>query len=92
MNELPPLVQRAPSILYGAAGLFFLWSLGLTIGETNITMAGAEPGNPVVRLSMLRGLYQAALEAVYIAANGVVAHILIAIWRNGARPKRGGSE
>jgi ABC-type spermidine/putrescine transport system permease subunit II len=85
VNGLPPIVQRAPGILYGLAILFFFASLGLTVHELSITMAHAEPGNPIVRQTMLRAIYQSALEAVYIAANGVLAHILIAIWRNGSR-------
>ena len=89
MNGLPPLVQRAPSILYGLAILFFLASLALGISDINATMGYTEPGNPIFRQAMLRAVYQAALEAVYIAANGLVAHILLAIWRNGVRPQDG---
>ena len=85
MNDLPPMVQRAPAILYGLAVLFFLASLALGIIDVNLTTGYAESGNPVVRQAMLRTIYQSALEAVYIAANGVIAHILIAIWRNGSR-------
>ena len=92
MSGLPPIVQRAPGILYGLAILFFLASLGLAILEINGTLGYAEPGNPAVRQAMLRAVYQAALEAVYIAANGVVAHILIAIWRNGTPAQGGESE
>ena len=91
MNGLPPMVQRAPSILYGLAVLFFLASLSLGIYEVSNTMGYAEPGNPVVRQAILRAVYQAALEAVYIAANGVVVHVLLAIWRNGARRPDGES-
>ena len=91
MNGLPPLVQRAPGILYGLAVLFFLASLGLALIEINNTATHVEPGNPIVRQAILRAVYQAALEAVYIAANGIVVHVLLAIWRNGAqRPDGGG--
>ena len=85
MSDLPLIVQRAPRILYGLAILFFLASLALGISDINITAGYAEPGNPVVRQAMLRAIYQSALEAVYIAANGVIVQILIAIWRNGSR-------
>lgn len=85
MRDLPLLVLRMPRILYAAAILFFLWSFGLTLFEINATMGYVEPGNPVARLSMLRGLFQATLEAVYVAVNGVLVHILIAIWRNTRR-------
>lgn len=82
MTDLPPFVLRVPRILYATAVIFFLWSLALTHFETQATMGYAEPGNPVVRLAMLRGLFQAALEAVYIAVNGVLIQALVAIWRN----------
>ena len=92
MSGLPTLVQRAPGILYGLAALFFLASLGLGLGDINTTMGYAEPGNPMVRQAVLRTIYQSALEAVYIAGNGVIAHILIAIWHNGARSQGGEGE
>ncbi len=92
MTQLPSLVQRAPSFLYGLAILLFLWSFALSYNEISLTSAGTESGDPVVRHAMLRGLYQATLDAVYVAANGVIAHILLAIWRSGAPPKGGGSE
>jgi hypothetical protein len=92
MTGLPSLVQRAPGILYGLAVLFFLASLGLALIEINNTATHVEPGNPIVRQAVLRAVYQAALEAAYLAANGVVVHVLLAIWRNGAARQTGGGE
>ena len=92
MTGLPSLVQRAPSLFYGAALIFFVSAVVLNQMELNSTMAYADPGNPMVMLARLRGLYQAALESVYLAANGVIAHILIAIWRDRRAPRDGGGE
>ena len=89
MKTLPPLVHRAPAILYGLAILFFVASFVLSIIDVNLTTGTAQAYDPIVRQAKLRGLYQAALEAVYIAANGVIAQILIAIWENGVRPEGG---
>ena len=80
MSSLPILILRIPQILYIAAAAFFVVSVGLTYAEINSVIPYAESGNPVARLAMLKGLYQAALDAVYIAANGVIVRILLAIW------------
>ena len=89
MTSLPPLLLRAPRIFYAAAVIVFLASFALTYAEISTTMAYAPAA--AAKLALLRGLYQAALEALYIAANGVLAHILIAIWQDGAvRRDRGG--
>ena len=91
MTTLPPMLLRAPRLLYAAAVLVFLASFGLTYAEADATLSYAGGDNPMVRLVLARGLYQAALEAVYIAAYGAIAHVLIAIWQDGAmRRDRGG--
>jgi hypothetical protein len=93
MSHLPPFVMHAPRLLYSAAIFFFVWSLGLTWIELDSTMGYAGPDNAVVRLAFARALFQAALEAVYIAANGVVVHVLLAIWARGrAADPRGDEE
>ncbi len=84
MTGLPRIIQRTPFIFYGLAILFFVASWLLTLNEINVTMGYGEPTNPAITHAKLRGLYEAAREAIYIAANGVLAHILVAIWRNGA--------
>jgi len=93
MNGLPPLVMKAPRLLYFAAAIFFLWSFGLTIGEINISGGYSRLDGHVLRLGLLRGLYEAALEAVYIAAYGAILQILLAIWARGrAADPRGDEE
>ena len=82
MSGLPKLVQRAPYIFYGLAVVIFAGSWLLTIVEVNTSMGYAEPNNPVASLAKWRGLYQAALEAIYIAGTGVMLHILLAIWQS----------
>jgi|GEM_PF-1498971 len=86
MSSLPALVHRAPKILYIAAVLFFLGSMTLTLCEVSVTMGSGNDlhGNPMVRVAVLRGLYQALLDALHIAATGVLAHILIAVWSSGS--------
>jgi hypothetical protein len=83
MSGLPRIVQRAPALFYGAAVLFFLASVGLNYLELQTTMEYVNGSDPIVRLSRLRAMYQGALEALYIAANGVLAQILLAIWSDG---------
>ena len=83
MTALPRLVHRAPQMFYAAAVLFFIASVALNHFELKSTMEYVETGNPAVRIARLRSIYQGALEATYLAGNGVLAHILLAIWRNG---------
>jgi hypothetical protein len=55
-------------------------------------MEYANGADPMVRLSRLRALYQGGLESLYLAANGVLAQILLAIWGGGAiHGERGGA-
>ena len=82
MRELPALLLRAPSFFYGAAILAFVCSIGLTMLDLKAVMPEASRLEPLFRVGVLRGIFQSALEALYIAANGVVAHILLAIWSN----------
>ena len=86
MSGLPRIVQRAPALFYGAAVLFFLASVGLNYLELESTMEFVNGSNPMVRIARLRALYQGALESLYIAANGILAQILLAIWSSGRVP------
>ena len=86
MSDLPLFIRRAPSILYGLAILFFVASFVLSVTDIQITGEHAAEGDPLIRQAKLRALYQAALEAVYIAANGVVAQILLAFFDKVRRP------
>ncbi len=91
MSGLPGIVQRAPALFYGAAVLFFVASVALNYLELQVSMEYVNGSNPIVRIARLRALYQGALESLYIAANGVLAQILLAIWRDGGfRRERGG--
>jgi hypothetical protein len=92
VKGLPPILRRAPTIFYGLAVLFFVASFVLSVIDVNMTMSGADTYDPVVRQAKLRGLYQAALEAGYMVANGVIAQILIAIWDRGIRRDEGVDE
>ncbi len=80
MIELPRYVRRAPSLLYGAAFIMFFGSLALSLYENFTTIGHLGHNDPIITQIMLRTLYQALLDAIYLAANGVIAHILLAIW------------
>ena len=93
MSDLPRTVQRAPTFLYAAAVLFFIASIVLLHLQLANTTS-AERVDPSLdahtRLAVLNGWLQGAEGAIYIAANGALAHILLAIWRNvGARSRSG---
>jgi hypothetical protein len=92
MTPLPRLVQRTPYIFYTAAVFFFFASYALSYWELRMGMAYAEPGNPMAKFFMMKGLYQAALEACYIAGNGVMIHILLAIWQDGTLRRTDGGQ
>ena len=94
MTDLPPMVRRAPYLFYGAAVLFFFAAMALHFREMNaVPTSYDEAMRPLIFTALARGFYQAALESVYLAANGVLAHILLAIWQDGrARRAQGGSE
>ena len=88
MTTLPRLVQRAPQIFYGAAVIFFIFSVLLThlqLGQLARMSAGSGIHDQLVFLS---AYFQAAQTALFIAADGVIVHVLLAIWRNG-RPQPG---
>ena len=81
MIALPHTLHRAPTLFYGAAIIMFVWSMTMTYYET-VTLK--DPYNygadAIVRLTLLKGLYQSTLEAIYLAANGAIIHVLLAIW------------
>jgi hypothetical protein len=83
MTVLPPLIRRVPTILYVAAALFFIASILLNHFELESTMEFARSHDPIVRSARLRAIYQGGLDAAFLAANGVIVHVLLAIWHNG---------
>ena len=89
MSELPRLVQRAPAFFYGAAVLYFVGYLVLTHLQSE--QAGGV-WDSFTKLALLSAWLQAFEGAVYLIANGVVVHVLLAIWRNGRGADAGGRE
>ena len=83
MSDLPRVVQRVPAFFYGAAILFFLASVVLTHLQLENAFQGGEPGrtDAYTRLALFSAWLQAAEGSFYLAANGVIAQILLAIWR-----------
>ena len=87
MTELPRLVQRAPTFFYAAAVIYFLGSVLLTHFQIENSFRGVESDtDPYTRLVLVHAWLQAAEVSLYLADNGVLAHILLAIWRQGQRP------
>ena len=85
MSDLPRVVQRAPAFFYAAAVLFFIASIVLLHLQLENSMGAgrADPAlEPYTRLAVLSGWLQAAEGAIYIAANGLLIRILLAIWSN----------
>ena len=87
MSQLPRLVQRAPGIFYGIAALYFLASVVLTHLQLQDALAAdttfSAPFAAYARLAIVSAWLQAGVGALHFVAYGVVAHILLAIWRNG---------
>jgi hypothetical protein len=77
--ELPSSVLRAPALLYGVAVVAFIASMGIAWSEVSSAYAYAEPGNPMIRQTMIRAFYQSAFDAICLAGTGLLAHILLAI-------------
>jgi len=96
MSDLPRLVQRAPQFFYVAAILFFVGSVVLTHLQLADSLQGtgdtAGTMESFARQALLGAWLQAAERSLYLAANGVVVQILLAIWRNTRRaePPEGG--
>ena len=85
MSDLPRVVQRAPAFFYAGAVLFFIVSVVLLHLQLENSMGtgGADPSlSSYTRLAVLGGWLQAAEGAIYIAANGLLIRILLAIWSN----------
>lgn len=81
MTALPHMLRRAPTLFYGAAIIMFGWSMTMTYYETgSVSDPYGLAETHVVRLTLLKGLYQSVLEAAYLAANGAIVHVLLAIW------------
>ena len=80
MTELPRFLRRAPQILYVTAAMFFVAAVALNIIELRQTSAYSVLGDPLVAVAKLRVIYTSALDAIFIAANGLIVHALLMIW------------
>lgn len=80
MTTLPNVIHRAPAFFYAAAAMMFVASVAITWSEVGSNFTYAEPGNPMYRQALLRGVYGAAYEAICLMANGVLVQVLLAIW------------
>ncbi len=92
MTDLPKLVQRAPAIFYAAAILFFIGSVVLLHLQLKGSHNGlGAPLDSYGQVALLNGWLLAAENSLFLAANGVIIHILLAIWRNGHRQSDSGA-
>jgi hypothetical protein len=80
MTELPRFLQRAPHILYVTAAIVFIIAFALNVIEMKQTAAYSVPEDPLVTIAKLRIIYSASLDAIFVAANGLMIHVLLAIW------------
>ncbi len=81
MIAVPPTLCRAPTLFYGAAIIMFGWSMTMVYYEAvSLTAPYDSAGEHALRLTLLKGLYQSVLEGLYLAANGAIVHVLLAIW------------
>ncbi len=81
MTQLPDLLRRAPKIFYVLSLIFAAASFGLGYWEITVyTSPYANPGDPTVRLALVKALFQALQEALYIVGTGALIDIAIRIW------------
>lgn len=78
------MARNAPKLLYSLAILYFAVRIAIPIYEY-ITL-GYSPTAPISDLQLIHVYYinyavDTALNSVFLAANGVIAEILLAIWR-----------
>ena len=86
MTSLPNFVLRAPWIFYTAATALFVYSFALGYYElwAQYRFAGME--DATLRVARFRIFQTALTEFIYAASNGVLAHILLAIWHKMPAP------
>jgi hypothetical protein len=73
------IIHRLPSIFYGLAVIFFVWSLANGFWELHLTYKYADNSDPMVAFSKSKVLYQALLEATYLVANGAMIQVFLKI-------------
>ena len=71
---------RLPNIFYVLAVVFFVWSVGNSFWELNLTYANALNDDPLVTYAKSKALFTATLDSVYLVANGAMIHVLLLIF------------
>ena len=81
MKGLPILLRRAPSIFYGLAVVFFVWYLANAwFGLAAMNPYSDPTLESIENIQKSDHLFRASLDAVYLAANGAIVQVLIAIY------------
>ena len=81
MTGLPILLRRAPYLFYGMAVVFFVWYLANAwFGLAAINPYSDPSLEAIENIQKSDHLFRASLDAVYLAANGAIIHVLIAIY------------
>lgn len=80
MTERDTMLSRAPKAFYVLAGLFFAWSIANGYWEFHLNNISFDDAEPIVALMKSKFLFEAAHEASYLVANGVVIQILLNIY------------
>lgn len=94
MTELPAILRKVPTIFYVLAAAYFLLSFGSTVIDANsVDTSYAPEMATAVRSELIRGFLLAAVDAILIAAWGVLFEFLIAFWNRSSNDNDGkGSE
>ena len=73
------ILHRLPSIFYGLAAVFFVWSLANGFWELKLTQPYTPSTDPMVAFAKSKYLFQASLDATYLVANGALIHVLLKV-------------
>jgi len=85
MMDLPKYLRRMPSVFYALAVIVFIASFSLAYYETFAAGSFGSSeyysfANPAIRGAILRALFAASIDAIWIAANGILFHFLLSFW------------
>ena len=88
MTDLPKLLLKAPRIFYALAVLYAVFDVVEPLMEMNQNLySGFPTGNDdMMRFAYFRLVANAIYKSLFLFGFGVLADLLIAIWRN-TRPR-----
>ena len=81
MTESDRLLDRAPATIFVLAGLLFIWSIANGFWELRLNNAYLESADPIVGVMKSKIHFQAVLDSLFLAANGVLIKVLLNIYK-----------